>query len=567
MTNTFFSPRRFAGVILLCTSLATGVSAHAAGQGYVVTKTGDGVQIATGTPPADQATRLALPLRFETVTVTGMPDALADRVRARASDRVGRTGRAADVFALAQEIENLHREAGFALARVYLPPQRVRNGGSLRIEVVDVRLEGFDLEGLPPMVAERVRHHLSPLLGRSLLRTDDLARAVGLLQIEFGVTFKVEPLEGSQPDRVRLQVRGPTKSWIGDVSGFGLVSRPFSHFLFSGNLTSFMPAALGGRLSVGGAVGQREEQAAAGPLFTAGAVYAVPLDLPIDAFAEVGVAGARVIRKAPVLALTDIYEFGRVYARMGLPLLVSGTQSILMKVGPDFTGEMLTSRTVLPYRVIDQDSAYTGVLRAELIWVAQYANGISTEAGLLGTLGQTRGARHVVVGEDSAGENRTNAIGLITARARVVVPVWWDAYVAVAGRAQFSALGPLPLSEQFQLFRAAEATAFDPETDQGESGVVGRIELGRRFPAEWVLPGAALTPYVFGGGGAIWKVADSFGRRIGTGETWGVGATLALPPLADFPVGATLGVELYRQVSTTVVPDYTGLTLRLSARF
>ncbi len=212
VTNTLFSPRRFAGALLLSAYLAAGFPAYAAGQGYVVTKTGDGVQIATGTPPADQAARLALPLRFENVTVTGMPDELAERVRARASDRVQRTGQAADVFALAQEVENLHREAGFALARVYLPPQRVRNGGSLRIEMVDVRLEDLDLDGLPPMVAERVRHHLSPLLGRSLLRTDDLARAVGLLQIEFGVTFKVEPLEGSRPDRVRLQVRGRPKA-------------------------------------------------------------------------------------------------------------------------------------------------------------------------------------------------------------------------------------------------------------------------------------------------------------------------------------------------------------------
>ena len=207
------------------------------------------------------------------------------------------------------------------------------------------------------------------------------------------------------------------------------------------------------------------------------------------------------------------------------------------------------------------------MMRAEVIWVHQFEGGISFEASATGSLGVTDTQRRVALAGDTATDGRTNPIGLISARARVTAPLPLDLSLTVQARAQYSALGPLPLSEQFQLFRAAEATAYDPETDQDDSGATVRAELGRKFAWPWAPGGAFMTPYVFGGGGILYSTSTSESSRMVVGSTWGIGSRLTLPAGEWLASALNFGVELYRQASSGAVPNYSGLTLNVSTKF
>lgn len=93
----------------------------------------------------------------------------------------GRTLSGLDLEALATEIANVARAAGFGLATAWIPQQRVSNG-VLLVELDEGRIDAVEVSGTG---ARAVRHHLAPLangrpvttatIERQLLLADDVA--------------------------------------------------------------------------------------------------------------------------------------------------------------------------------------------------------------------------------------------------------------------------------------------------------------------------------------------------------------------------------------------------------
>lgn len=86
----------------------------------------------------------------------------------------------ADVQAAIAALQALYARAGFGAVRVVLPEQQVASG-SVRIEVVEVRLRQVSVEGpLRHFDAENVRRSLPALRSGATPNTDDLARQLRL---------------------------------------------------------------------------------------------------------------------------------------------------------------------------------------------------------------------------------------------------------------------------------------------------------------------------------------------------------------------------------------------------
>jgi len=85
---------------------------------------------------------------------------------------------ASELFEAAAELEQAYVNEGYVLARVILPAQQLRDGGTLRLTVVDGFVEDVRIEAAPEPVRERLRILTAPLEGRRGLRLRDLERQI-----------------------------------------------------------------------------------------------------------------------------------------------------------------------------------------------------------------------------------------------------------------------------------------------------------------------------------------------------------------------------------------------------
>jgi len=140
-------------------------------------------------PPAELPTPApqALPNKAETLFVTvgdinlvgAFPD-LATATETLVAPLRGQRKSVADLYRLADGIEALYRVAGYALVRVVVPPQSLKDGGTLSFTLIDGFIERMDLAAVPERARHLVNETLGPLLGQRRLTNAQLERALTL---------------------------------------------------------------------------------------------------------------------------------------------------------------------------------------------------------------------------------------------------------------------------------------------------------------------------------------------------------------------------------------------------
>lgn len=124
----------------------------------------------------------------------------------------------ADFYKLAEAIEQLYRDAGYALIRVTAPPQQLNDGGTLRLLVVDGFIERVDLSGVPEASRAVVDATLAPLVGRRRLSNQELERALTLAGRAPGLALRSALAAGTQAGGVVLAVEGRFSALMGSLS-------------------------------------------------------------------------------------------------------------------------------------------------------------------------------------------------------------------------------------------------------------------------------------------------------------------------------------------------------------
>lgn len=93
------------------------------------------------------------------------------------------------LFNAVNALEEAYANAGFVLARVVLPQQSLRDGGILKVVVVDGFVETVDKANVPPEIRRRIDQLTAPLLNRKALTLAQLERQLLLAGDTAGVAL------------------------------------------------------------------------------------------------------------------------------------------------------------------------------------------------------------------------------------------------------------------------------------------------------------------------------------------------------------------------------------------
>lgn len=162
-----------------------------------------------------EAGGLTAPAGAEGLTVTladahlegGFPEVAAQTDAVLAQLR-GQRATLKQIYAIASEVEAIHARAGYVLARVAVPPQDLRDGGTIRLVVVDGYIEDVTVTGIPHRVRAAVAARVARLIGRRHLRLSEIEQPLLIANEVPGLTLKSTLARGEQPGAARLILEG-----------------------------------------------------------------------------------------------------------------------------------------------------------------------------------------------------------------------------------------------------------------------------------------------------------------------------------------------------------------------
>ncbi len=147
----------------------------------------------------------------------GFPE-LADISRAIENSLVGDPVPVSAIFEAAQTLEAAYAQAGYILARVVLPAQTLRDGGVLRLVVVDGYVESTDLGEVPARVRSRIGEVTAPLVGRRGLSLGEIERRLLIAGSTPGTALTSALATGDEPGGTVLTLGAEQRPITGFVA-------------------------------------------------------------------------------------------------------------------------------------------------------------------------------------------------------------------------------------------------------------------------------------------------------------------------------------------------------------
>src|SRR5271166_4090436 len=126
----------------------------------------------------------------------------------------------ADIFAAANAIEQAYAARGYVLVRVAVPPQKLQNGGTLRLVVIDGFVEGVDAKGVPEKQRALVQARLALLIGERHVTLGEIERRLLLASDIPGLALASTITRGNAPGGGTLLVLEASQSPAVGVLGF-----------------------------------------------------------------------------------------------------------------------------------------------------------------------------------------------------------------------------------------------------------------------------------------------------------------------------------------------------------
>jgi len=158
---------------------------------------------------------------------------------------IGRSASLADIQRAVAALQAGYDDAGYALVRIVLPPQTLRDGGILQVRVVDGTIESVQADGVPEAVRAAVEARLATLVGQRRLRWPQLERQVLLAGSIPGLRLGSALLPGTADDGVRLAVDGRFERTGGRLGADDALPASLGKYELNGNLVLNTPLGLG----------------------------------------------------------------------------------------------------------------------------------------------------------------------------------------------------------------------------------------------------------------------------------------------------------------------------------
>lgn len=437
------------------------------------------------------------------VTVIGGLPALASEERALVAPLEGAEISASQLFETAAKIEAMYAAKGYVLVRAVVPPQNLaKTGAAVRINIINGRVAGADVAGLPHRVHDVVSRHVARMTDRPWLTRTQLERALLLAGDAAGIALRTTIEPGREAGTVRLVLAGAGPALSVDAGFDNAVGGALGGSVFT--LSPVLRSALGGGETIYGIVGGAPFDGFVGrnsPRRFAALGVVVPIGRDGLRFSTEGlVARTRPIVPTGVLATESRYV--RTAFKLSYPLIRSRARDLTIEAGLDLVDERQIARDfgVLLY----QDRLRPLRLRlryAARLPGASYALSGELSQGIAG-LG-ARDARNASLAEPVS---RTLAPADFTK-----VEVTLDAVSALAGRwtvaaraqGQASLGGPLFGSEQMAITGPRALSGYDLGGLSGDNAAFARVELRYGFDLGKT---ATFEPYAFGASGVVQRL-------------------------------------------------------------
>jgi len=500
-----------------------------------------------GLTPPQNASNLSVAISNVTVE-GGFPELEAETAAIAAKIR-GRRVSVAEIFAAANAIEQAYAAHGYVLVRVAVPPQQLKNGGQLRLVVIDGFVESVDVKGVPEKQRALVQARLASLIGRRHVTLPEIERRLILASDVPGLVLSSTIARGAAPGGTLLVLEATWSPVSGTLGVDNRLPRSLGNWELNGSSAVNSPFGYGeqfyGAASTGYNLGKVFDATTPMQLLGVGAV----LPIGVDGFKINPEYTNSVTRPAPVAgAPPDVGYYQRFDLRASYPLILTRAQALTVQGTYEWAQEHLSP---IWFNTDIYDDQYQ-VARLQLEDHLRLPYGL-----LAGTL---------VFSQGLGGRGETQAIltsvplsqqGAFPTFSKLgfdgtwTQPLPYDLQGALIGQAQTSFGHPLFIAEQFSLDGLQAASAYPLGTFSADEGATLRGELQRSYSFGWAPGRATVAPYIFGAASQGW-IDEPTAVQPGhiSAESFGVGLRLganAATPI--LPLGSTFSIELARGFS------------------
>jgi len=558
--GAFLSPQRGAGLrapaALLIGALLTNtmaVAAPAVAPSEVTprelrpaasTSGGIALPAAPGLVPPSNAGALSITLT-RVVVEGGFPD-MAAETRAITDRVVGRRVTVADLYAAAGALESAYGGAGYALARVVVPPQKLDPHGAFRLVIVDGYVESIDVKGVPERQRGVVSARLAPLIGRRHVKLTEIERRVLLASDVPGLTLKSTLSSGAATGGTTLVVQG-TEGWLTGASGIDNdLPRSLQNWESTRSLQINSPFGYGEQFYFTATTGYDVLKLFDGtiPIQIFGGGFVMPIGA--DGLTINPEYVNAITRPAPatgVPATTGYYQ--RADLRASYPLIRTRRETLTLSGALEWDQEYMRP-SGFPADLYDDDY-YVWRGRADSLTSLNGGAGVSASGWLSQGLGGRTGVGSPTpLSQQGASPYFTKFN--ITARYTQPLPSMFSLMLYGAGQTSFGK--PLMIAEQMSLDGPIAVSGYPTGTFVVDEGALARAELGRTFLFPVYGTQLPVEPYAFGAGavGAIDMATAVQQATLHVGSV-GLGARASVNTNWWLVSGADLGVEVARYFS------------------
>lgn len=405
-----------------------------------------------------------------------------------------------ELFHAVAELEATYAKAGFVLSRVVLPQQSLRDGGALRVAIVDGFVETIDVSQAPPAVRRRLEALTTPLVDRKRTTLADLERQLLLAGDIPGVALGSALSIGQKPGGTVITLDPKFRKATGFV-GFDNFS---SDAL--GGFTIHAGFELNGVLQFGESIYGRMSIAPEGA-FASGSPYQVFGAGVVFPVGQSGLLANVEATTSDIRARNTEARTRSKFDRQSFRLIYPWVRSRKVNVSSQFALDMSqeSQKQLETNQMIFKDKVTA--LRAGVNLSYIHDGGAATSMGLvlsrgLDALG-ARTAADVTADLPLSREKGDAVFTKLNASLSHERMIGKNLSLNTSARAQTSFGKPLLASEKFGIVGPSELSTFDSGKLSGDSGWVVRGELSRAHQVRLGSLPVRLSPYLFAGVGGI----------------------------------------------------------------
>lgn len=469
---------------------------------------------------------------------------------------------ASELFEATSDLEAAYAEAGYVLTRVVLPQQTLRDGGKLRVAIVNGYVEAVDTQRLPPEIRDRVKRLTDGLVNRPGLTRTELERQLLLSGDVPGTALRSGLTAGDAPGSTIIGLEADYKR----VTGFASFGNPTGPELGRLNLElgGELNSALGqGETFYGRISGNYQGFFSGDPrsrILAGGMVY------PIGRYGTYLNIEATTSDTTPDETPATRSNFDRLSLRLIHPLTRGRQLNLTGQLALDMQKD---DQSLLGGPQIYEDQLT--ILRAGLSLTYLHLDQAFSTASLFLSRGiDAFGARTLAdVGAGTplsrAGADAifTKISGSFSHRRALSERIG----LSVSGRFQSSFGDPLLTSEQFSLIGSQEVSTMDSGTLRGDSGWVLRSELSTSYPVTIAGRNFQISPYLFAGAGqAILENPTVLEQARTKAVFYGIGVDLLSNTNSLFR-SSSLRIEYGRGERDDGIPDENRFSISGNIRF